>query len=364
MGRMGRRINTGDRPLRIPNINRTIVAMDDFDCHLREAWDRVIAMLRRDPEEAWRRAKRGVLGMYRYPPRAWCLAVRASDTRLERVGAVSIDWDASEGEHHVELTASIVKQLCTPVHLPYPGVTLQEAANRLGRHRESLRAWLPVKPGRTRAARAVAAPATFHQVVDPSCPLVLVYVKAQSQSHFGFDVPMVWSRRALNPGASRGNGPHALWGSLWTYVSESMLSGYARVIRRVPRMRPYRGGWRQRGWDWECPGLSKPCDRRVQTLYGPMTYATLGTWLPMSEPLAVRRPAEEAALRGLPREGLWTPGMLKDEKRFQGFACDKCWHVRGLDLASHRGWNDVVSYLSDGVLYGREVKQPDWFTPH
>ena len=57
--------------------------MDELDRNLMEAWGEVTAKLRGDrglARKRWRRSKGRTL---QRPPRAWCMAVRASDTRLQ-----------------------------------------------------------------------------------------------------------------------------------------------------------------------------------------------------------------------------------------------------------------------------------------
>ena len=44
------------------------------------------------------------------------------------------------------------------------------------------------------------------------------------------------------------------------------------------------------------------------------------------------------------------------------FACRECHGVRYLSRMNRDPWNVVVSYLSGGLLYGKEVKRPSWFT--
>ena len=44
-----------------------------------------------------------------------------------------------------------------------------------------------------------------------------------------------------------------------------------------------------------------------------------------------------------------------------GFACGRCHRVQYLPSMTSYCWNMVVSYLTDGLLYGREVARPAWF---
>jgi DNA-binding CsgD family transcriptional regulator len=46
----------------------------------------------------------------------------------------------------------------------------------------------------------------------------------------------------------------------------------------------------------------------------------------------------------------------------QLFACERCHQIQRLSRTSPDAWNVVVAYLSQGLLYGREVERPAWFT--
>ena len=62
---------------------------DPFLKLLRDAWKRkVLPLIRKDRAELARRLARRGAGMMRRPPRAWCLAVRASDQRVNPESAV------------------------------------------------------------------------------------------------------------------------------------------------------------------------------------------------------------------------------------------------------------------------------------
>jgi hypothetical protein len=44
------------------------------------------------------------------------------------------------------------------------------------------------------------------------------------------------------------------------------------------------------------------------------------------------------------------------------FACYSCHRIRCFSrVDAKNSWNELVSYLSGGLLYGREVEKPDWF---
>src|SRR5438552_10195316 len=58
--------------------------------------------------------------------------------------------------------------------------------------------------------------------------------------------------------------------------------------------------------------------------------------------------------------GEWVPG-LSDPIQQSGprsFACRKCWRVRNISWANHTGWNEFISHISGGMIYGHEVPRP------
>ena len=381
--------------------------MDELDRNLLEAWGRVVAELRADPDEArqrWRRSRGKTL---RRPPRAWCLQLRASDTRI---GAWDTEGDIEaavrDGEgfrgagHGITLSGSAVRSLCGPVRIPYPGVKLKDAAAMLGRHPEALRHWLPAaaRPGRTRQVRAHKAPRKYEVISEPGKVFSVRYEAARCHGHNGVDVPVVWSPRLINPGAVGGQGPHAVWGSMWESLRACVPDGYELRVERVPRVRPRKGEMRFSGWDFKCPGRFDVaagrhvgCGKKVQALYLPLPVFTVGRWLdggdgagidvsepsgsvlppvapeapeaPEVVPLPPEVPPEVISPEsgGLRLSGDWYPGVGDAQQGRRSFACGGCWDVRNFTLADYRGWNEFVSYLSGGLLFGHEVQRPGWF---
>jgi hypothetical protein len=55
---------------------------EDLERNIREAWLRVRKDILNDPQELQRRLARRGMKALRRPPRAWCLAIRASDRRI------------------------------------------------------------------------------------------------------------------------------------------------------------------------------------------------------------------------------------------------------------------------------------------
>ncbi|MEM9348079.1 MAG: hypothetical protein AAGB26_15835 [Planctomycetota bacterium] len=452
--------------------------MDELDRSLLDAWHRVFAACKADPAEARRRYDRmHTGGTYDRPVRAWCVAIRASDTRLtprgpgpsessgngasqalkrwmtgrplsataeddgllnplaqrEGRGRVLADHECqtlaqwmgladeadppplqgvyddtpmcpirAQAAHEIIIDGELMRRLGGPVRIDYPGLPIDEAAKVLGKHKEALRHWLPHKQGRTRAARAQAAKGFGYddttlkwQQHEPTedRPLGVRYVPlgtlGRGDRGGGMETPVVWSDWQLDPGAVKGRPPAKWWGTLWESLAEKIPAEFEQVIERVPRFVPYpdRDGKKRgrfRGWWWKCPGLnqcskaadgirglksersqpiSKPvkprppmpsaalgCGRLVSTLYAPLPIWTVGRYLGIEEGLEVE---------GL--SGEWLPGVMDRWAGRRRLACEHCWKVRRVSFADHRGWNELVTYLSGGLLYGHEVEKPSYF---
>src|SRR5690349_647415 len=124
-----------------PNKRRTILAMDDVELAIGKAWQRVRPMLLADADELAKRLGRRRRAGLRKPPRAWCLAVRASDRRIpdencrpRRAAAAAAAAAADEEPdcEEVHLDAALLRELCAPVTIDPPGETLGEVAAKLG----------------------------------------------------------------------------------------------------------------------------------------------------------------------------------------------------------------------------------------
>ena len=70
------------------NIYRTIGVMQEIEHSLRDARRRIRALLLRDRDELHRRLARRRRALMQRPPRAWCLALRASDRRIDETTAI------------------------------------------------------------------------------------------------------------------------------------------------------------------------------------------------------------------------------------------------------------------------------------
>jgi hypothetical protein len=85
-------------------------------------------------------------------------------------------------------------------------------------------------------------------------------------------------------------------------------------------------------------------------LYAPLPVWTLGKYVDLQEGLDVE---------GL--SGQWLPGVMDRWAGRRRLACRHCWRVRNGGAAERHGWNEFVTHLSGGLLYGKEVKRPEGF---
>src|SRR5262249_28983387 len=137
--------------------------------------------------------------------------------------------------HTAFITSDLLQRICKPVSIPWPGIRWTDAADVLGRHHESIRAWM--KHGGLLRRRNVA----------PS----IVGCR-------GRPVPMVWTESPIDPNADGARPPDAVWGTLWQYLYKRIPDNLEFAIKRVPILQSYNGYRpRFRGWQFVCPGL--PC---------------------------------------------------------------------------------------------------------
>jgi DNA-binding NarL/FixJ family response regulator len=174
----------------------------------------------------------------------------------------------------------------------------------------------------------------------------------------GNPVPLLSPRgQLLDPGFARHYArPHPAWGPIGNssaaicFPPTSSKPSCAGPIppRQSPRARQAQvlhhpddppEFW---GWRWICPACKKP----VRTIYYPLPVRTMfDRWF--------IDPAQRLKLGelNLPEPPLPT------------FACRKCHNVQYISTTDRHGWNQIITYLSAGLLYGCEVPKPASFTP-
>src|SRR5438552_233935 len=98
--------------------------MNDVARLILEAWQKLGPKIMADPEELGRRLARRRLAIMTRPPRAWCLAIRASDRRITPAHwvispehAMDLDHPAHPYEpieHEVIIRPHALRRYCTP----------------------------------------------------------------------------------------------------------------------------------------------------------------------------------------------------------------------------------------------------------
>jgi hypothetical protein len=105
--------------------------MGEIEQLLQSAWASIKPKLLADPDELRRRLARRNRPLLQRPPRTRCLAIRASDTRINPARAPIIPEDAVNSRdrehpgrflpHQFVLDNSLLHRLCGPVRIERPG---------------------------------------------------------------------------------------------------------------------------------------------------------------------------------------------------------------------------------------------------
>ncbi len=367
--------------------------MNQIDLHLQEAWERIGERCREDRVEALRRSRRRHLAGMKRPPRAWCLCIRAADSRIGLHNAVfdfpswfeqpeddptPQDAFIRDGEtyesalergvtHRLTLTGSVIRDLTAPVTIRYPGIPIKKVAALLGRHYLNVYRWIDRSDpypyssteGTKRAlARRPGESAT--QAINRASGLKLwgytypgIHRKDGGR---GMPMAIVYTPSPIDPNHEAGLPPDPVWGSIWQGLHLRLPECFEQTFERIA-VRGSRKG-RFRGWHWKCPGLIDEtgehagCGRAVRALYAPMPVWTLGE--SGAGALELQMPDDSGLA------GTWRPGE-HESPIGQGnrcFACKECWQVNYPRMSDGTGWNMFVSYISGGLLQGHEVARP------
>ncbi|MCZ6834655.1 MAG: hypothetical protein O7G85_02680 [Planctomycetota bacterium] len=361
--------------------------MDQIDVNLARAWHEVTSRLRDDPDEVMKRYRRTMSTMMTCPPKPLCLCLRASDTRISPNNAYIGPPNAIEVRegHTIELDGDVLRELCKPITIPWPGLTPREAAKVLGLSHPAVCHW--INEGVFTIDRY--EPGLMHRTPRP--------------------VRIIYTPSPLDMGSPKGRPPDPAWGTMWQWLWEKLPENYTLTTRRVPRLRPTHGRPKFMGWCWICPGLLRrtpdsmslslagrgnvsggaggagggasgyeniPCGRLVERLFAPMSLWTLPQamgWLNDPDygfdlPPTPGTPTPGSG-KGLKLTGRWRPGeidpllasLARRGVAGRSFACAHCWKPIATDTGNHGGteaWNLFVSHVSGGLLYGHEVKRP------
>src|SRR6266496_4239854 len=232
-------------------------AMDDITRAILDAWAVVGPKVRGDPVELAKRLARRRMKTLRKPPRAWCLAIRAGDTRLTPMTTAMVPDDAAWPgrreywrEHQVIITAAEFRRLCRPVTFLPCGYSRRQVAEMLGVHPESLEQ--AIKAG-------------------------VFGVEMRPWGRFGKYIRVLRTAQTFDPSAGAFKKRQDwVWGANWGYLADTVSEDFEQAVTRVPYFQPGRGN-RERagcienvstanGWKWVCPG----CGKQVRTIYLPV----------------------------------------------------------------------------------------------
>lgn len=308
---------------------------DAFMSHLLEAWNRLQPRLAADPDELQARLARRRLGVMKRPPRAWCVTLRASDTRLTPATAEmapeAAAWpqrarrdDGDYEPHDVRITSDLLRRLCAPVYLPRPGMPKSLVAEKLGCSQSNLE-WAQ-RRGMFTVFRDMAP-------ADRFCWRPVTYL---------------YTREPLDPSSPKlRKFPDPLWGTTARFVADHIPDDIDQTIGRVPLVQAFRFGHTDelrarpprmlfRGWKWVCPACRKTC----RVLYYPL-------WPLYGIQLLKRPPTDKLD---------WLAEPLA------GFACTRCHDVLHFTRINADAWNHLICHLSGGLLYGHEVPLPEGVT--
>jgi DNA-binding NarL/FixJ family response regulator len=385
--------------------------MDDVGLLIGEAAGRVLPSL--GEEEIRRRlARRGRAVLLR-PPRAWCVCVRACDTRINPYHAAIVPEHAVDAKdlehpgrclpHTVLLDKRLLSRLCRHVEVEY-GTTLKELGRMMGARGRGLH--------RRRCLGAVETQ----------------WIPSARWHRFGNVEPIFSSDRELDPCAKMFTAADPVWSWTARNLGSRIPEGFEQTVERVPVIRGRTSHFEKEhshpedpandvihraercarsqrlprpppdyvwykwkgdvymGYDWRSPAATAGYMRRQRQLelgragrrrrYGKRGSAAGGSlrfwgwawicpackkpvktlYLPVRPINLVDGRLVRSILRGAgdvgEGAGEFYPGTL---------ACTRCHGVENVSRASPGSWNRLVAYLSGGLLYGREVAKPAGF---
>lgn len=290
------------------------------------AWERVLPVLKRDPDELAARLARRRLGFMTQPWRAYCLAVKANDNRIhpyralfDPEHALNVRDSRHVGymvEHTVMLDGPLVGWLTRPFTITPPGEPASRVARVIG-----------------------ASPSHVSNAIKAKG--FRVHYRKGLGGHRGHPIPLIYRETPLDPGGER------FWEMadrvFWEhpdYLSEREDEVTAQAVTRRPVYGPIGGaGFHFRGWRWVCPSCGEGC----RVIFQPLPPERMNFQADLEKLLGKQLDCDQWE-RGLP---CW--------------ACKRCHRVKTTSRLNVGLWGEVVALFSAGLLYGREVERPDWF---
>jgi hypothetical protein len=224
-------------------------------------------------------------------------------------------------EHTVTLDAPLLRQLCCPVFCDKPYNSVQEMQKKLGWSIHHIRS--AMKKG-----------------------IFQVRKIPHLDGKTGWPVPVLYTHRPLDPCAKEGKYSDVVWGTTIRYVCDHIPDDLKVQVRRVPLISKMMSQITKRvedwfmGWNWICPACGQTC----RTIYYP---------LPPMALVEVMKGGE------IHRKDAGDPDAISPGN--QTFACMKCHQVMFHSRLTCETWNRLISHITGGLLYGHEVKRPDWY---
>lgn len=175
----------------------------------------------------------------------------------------------------------------------------------------------------------------------------------------------------LDPNYCEGAAPDPAWGSLWTSLHERIPLDFTQTVDRVPRVRWHarHQRWEFRGYDWICPGRLVPqpdgshrysaCGRLVRKLYCPVPVMSIPKFRGMLQDGGGAEPTSgDASTDSTHPPSLLFP-LLDLSLLPKSFACRRCWKpIFTAVTAPADAWNLFVTHFSAGLLRGKDVPRP------
>src|SRR5882724_2698814 len=229
------------------------MGMNDVARLILEAWQKLGPKIMADPDELSKRLARRRTPTLTRPPRAWCLAVRASDTRITPAHWIIVPEHAMDLnhpahpyepiEHEVTIRPHALRKYCRPVRTDSWGEQVSDVCSKLG-----------VSPASLHRARLAGLYSER-------------FIKGLGGKHCRHPIPLIHSWKTLDPaGPAFNQPPDPLWGPLWEFLPDMIPDDFEQTIIRRPHCSPFptKGApkghrdLRFRGWRWICPSCKKP----------------------------------------------------------------------------------------------------------
>src|SRR5438128_678007 len=191
------------------------VIVNDVARLILEAWEKLGPGIMADAEELARRLARRRLPIMTRPPRAWCLAIRASDRRITPAHWVispehAMDLDHPEHpyepiEHEVIIRPHALRKFCRPVRTDSWGEQVGDVAKQLG-----------ISPSGLNRARHAGV-------------FTERYVNGLGGKR-GKAIPLIHSWATLDPAGTQFSRPDPLFGSLWEFFPDMIPDDFEQTI--------------------------------------------------------------------------------------------------------------------------------------